>query len=1507
MEPAATGRSERTFSYVVRAPSSDGFDVMNVDVKIDTAWIFQDAEDSDEEQGCLPEAAAGRGPDVDTGMLRKQLESSEQKLLAAVDKYVRIQELELSERRLLRKVDQLRARVYQERSASLRAQEQLEVLQGELASQVLEKERAARRQRWRLRRLREQLRYKDEALGQQTAALERCRHTQRRQLGLARQQERILREQVRRLERDVRRLCRAAGLLLAELDAPAPGSPGPLGPTGPREAPEEAAAWRALQARAELSESERDEAARRQREEPAAEHSLRGQLEELRCYIFELKLSEIGLQGQVEDLTEQNRCLREELEAQTPGETVRSVAPAGPCSLDALGHTQDEWLSLPWEEALEACRHPGWQASPHPGGAPGPGPSAGQPIKGPHTWGSVGAGGGPSVLVPGLETPARLLGDLVGPDLGQPAPAEPSWLPQTLLLIGGCHPMGPCPAGPLLPKELAWIPEQRPAATLPWEPRLVLQTPTLPPWEPTGDAAALLLQEVAPGQLQVQQGPDTRPPSAPRAAGQPCRQHHHTWSHDATVCEESPPMSHHRCPRTGPRDLNALWKEGRGAPEWRPEEQGVRKTWDRKDKDLGDSGQRHQESHEHLSVEGGAGSLEGPRSPARATAPQAAASCLWPRWEPHLPLLQGVGSISTEDPKFPSGRQEVEEQVWGLLGGLSPVEEEGAPPATSVRAPAAKGLSPTGAWLLAEEVGGIRSIWGQEESHVWAGDTLFLLRESPGEEGRGELKKALCPAGSSPGCTKVPEEPGSEEWEAKETLCFVEQGGLPLSLRCALPPEGAEPTCPPRTTCKGHGRSVPTLDTFAEEMEACFQQLSILKLGTEGRGWEASVLVGEDGGQELASQGLGTCPVKGGVAKESHGGVEPGETEALGAGQVLLELGPDSEGLCLGPEGPPQPGQNLCEPSAALERARRSLHQLISGLKEERSKVVHDNVKLWRDQERCHQKIRALQRERERNVDKISTLTRENGVLLGDICHLRRELDQYLQVISDLEDCNGKSYSKISELEEENDKLRGCLGQLRRATSESARKCKGVVRDVTQENRELKALISELGVSYKGLIKDVVVGVEDMVRALRGENTHLLHRIRVLERGVAVCMGADGGCLRGAQDKSKVAADKVDAVERAVQVTQLSEQLVPRVHRPPLEEGQGLAAGWMGPALGTEKARCGAESAALPPAGRNAGAPSAPQGDLGAVGVHQACPEKEEERPWWPADQGPARRSPHNGPQVPEAATLEEDPGLRVRQLCHQVLTLQCQLRDQGSAGRELRAARDEALRVRDQLQAKVEELQKKQHEANLAVTPLKAKLASLVQKCRDRNHLLTRLLQELRRHGAADPLLSKTVRSMVDDVALAEYAATFLVPGLPETSCRLDIQPEETAAVRGQKYLLNPETDSVLPRPSHSESWPLAEAEWPAQTAQPASLELPLPSGPTRDLGPCRAAATVTSGLPAQRLQGEGGMSHPALPTDGLSPPSELLSPERILAFHRELRHSIRSSSRAHKSPLEL
>ncbi|KAI4572219.1 hypothetical protein MJT46_005287 [Ovis ammon polii x Ovis aries] len=795
--------------------------------KIDTSWIFHDVEERDEEQGCFPEGAA-RSPDVDTGTLRKQLESSEQKLLAAVDKYMmsesglrsRIQELELSERNLLQKVDQLNTCVFQERSASLRAQEQLDALQGELASQVREKERAARRQRWRLQRLRERLRRKDAALGRQAAALERCRRIQRRQLRLVREQERVLRAQVQRLELDVRRLCRAAGLLLAELDAPNPGGPRSSGQGDLRGAPEGAAELRALRARAERGERERDQAARRLREQRATERRLRGQLEELRCSIYGLKLSEIGLQAQVEELTQHNESLRGELGAQAPGERALSKGPAGLRGLDALGHVQDESLSPPREEALDAC-------------------------------GS--------------------------------------------------------------------------------------------------------------------QDPD-------------------------------------------------------GAPEQR-------------------------------------GSAE-----------------------------------------------------------VSPGDE------------------------------------GQEE------------------EGEKEL--------SSLGRSDVLEEPGSEDSEAKEMLSLLEEE--------------------------------------------------------------------------------------------------------------------------------------------------------------------------------------------------------------GDISHLKRELDQYVQVISELEDCNGKSYCKISELEEENERLKGHLGQIQKAMSTSIRKSKGVMERVTLENWELDALTSELGISYKWLIKDIVLGIEDMIHTFRGENEHLLRRIQVLEGEVVLGSSTGGGPLVRAEEhlQEKSMVDQVKMVERGVQVTQMSGQPTARGPGPPSEQDMGLAEGWTGPRLGLDTFRCGADSTAPSLVWGDATGSRALQGNADGSGVKEAHLEKEEKAPSCSADQGRAPRSPRGGIRLQdqEASASEEDLRLRVRRLHHQVLTLQYQLRGPGSVHRELQASHEEA----EHLKGKLDELQKKHHEVNLAVTPLKAKLASLVHKCWERNHLITHLLQELRRHGADNHLLSQMAQNMVNDVALAKYTATFLAPRVPETSHHLDIESEMTAFVRG-------------------------------------------------------------------------------------------------------------------------
>uniref|UniRef100_A0A8D0YCN2 Uncharacterized protein n=1 Tax=Sus scrofa TaxID=9823 RepID=A0A8D0YCN2_PIG len=1205
MEPAAKGRTEKRFSYVVRAPGGGGggFDVVNVDVKMDAAWIFQDAEDAGKEPGRLPEEAA-RSPGVDTRTRRKQLESSEQTLLAAVDKHVmsesgrrsRIQELELSERKLLQKVDQLSTRVFQERSASLWAQEKLEALQGELASQVREKERAARRQRWRLRRLRERLRRKDEA--------------------------------------------------------------------------------------------------------------------------------------------------------------------------------------------------------------PGPSGSAGQPSQGSCTC----------VLMSGPGTPADMLpGDLTGSDHAQVTP-EPS-LGEEILLIWDC-PLGQCVDGSLLPVELAWISEQKPAATPARESFLLVQTSIPPPWGRPGDPALLPLPllplEASPEDLQAQQMLKVRPPPAPSATA-PAGRGHQARSLDARLGQESPHAADHRFPRTGPEDLKESWKEG-GAPARRLEMQAKR-TWGRKEGALGDRGQPSQESDGSLSLslEAGVRATEGALNETRASQPQAAAPCPWSKRELPLPLLQGEASVPTEDSR------------------------------------------------------------------------------------------------------------------GRETLFFLEEGGLPPSPGLALSPQGTEPTSQPWPPSKGHEGSALTIEEFEKEMEACFQQLSILKLGSGGRGGAASLLAGEacsfaprwHSGREdehpqqaLANQGLHCCFPEEAKPEMRGDNVEPGGTEALGT-ESLPRLGLDGVGLSPSPpEGSSQRGWNgQAQHPSALRRARRTFHRLMSGLKKERSQVFQDNAKLRAERERCCRRLHALEKERERHVSKIATLDQQNGALLGAVSDLKGERDRCAQVIADLEDCNGKSYRRISELEEENDRLRGDLGRLGKAGSASIRKSRGATEPVTPENGELGALISELGVRYKELIKDAARGIEDMIQAFRGENEALLRRIRVLEQEVAAGSSPEGVRLLRAgghrQEKSTMAVDRVNTVERGVQVTQLSGQLTASVPGPPSEQEMGLAGEWTEPRLSLENSRRTADSTAPSLVWGNAARCSALQGSSNRVGVKEAP-----KRPWCPADQEQAPRSPHSGSQHrdPEAEASEKDLGLRVRQLCHQVRTLQCQLRDQSSAHRALRTSFEEATRLQGELQGKLDELQKRHHEANLAVTPLKAKLASLVQKCRERNHLITRLLEELHRHEAGNHLLSEMAHSMVTDVALAEYAATFLAPGDPETSCHLDldVESEQTADEKAQKYLLNPEPDSVLQRPLHSESWPIPEAEWP-QTAQLDSLKLPWPSGPMPDPGTGQASVAVEPGLPVQWLQEQGGRSRPVLQAAPLPPCPALRSPARILALHQELRQSVCSSAQVHQSLLEL
>ncbi|XP_027622007.1 uncharacterized protein C4orf50 homolog [Tupaia chinensis] len=1443
MASTAEGQTEKSFSYVVRVPGGDGFDIMNVDVKIDTSWIFRDMDDCSEEQGCLPEEAAS-GPDVDTGTLRKQLECSEQKLLAAVDKHVtsesglrsRIQELELSERKLLQKVDQLSARVVQERSASLWAQEKLEALQGELAGQ----------------------------------------------------------------------------------------------------------------------------AARRLQEQRATERQLRGQLEELRCCIYELTLSEIGLHSQVEDLTEQNRSLREELGARAPGERGRSSTPAGHCSLDALSCVRDDALPLPTCGSHGQCDN-----------SPGQRALAGQPSEGPCTCGCVGGRRGPAVLVPDLETTGMLLGDLVGPDSEQAmsfnieethftdretetpggseadrkppgltaglaeanlhlpglppslqlALSEPRLDGQVLLRICGCPP-GQYMDRPLLPVDMTCVSEN-PAAAPAQEAFLLVQTATHPLWGPAEGPTPLplLLLPEAPPEVS-----NTRPPPAAVTAGHPGWDCHQTRGQDVPFCQEDPHTSNHRSPRKELTYLKDTWDDGGGDSGTRTKEWETRKTEGRKDKNLNEKYQPNQQSQESLSLPNGVRVPDAVQDKGRGAETQATACCPRPWHEFLVPLLQEEASVPKEGLECPSRRESMEGYVWGLLELPSSEKEEVGPPATCSGAQGTKEPRSAGGELLAKGRAIGRRVEGQEENRRWFGKSWLLQKESQRAGGQGDEEEVPRQEAPSLGPRNVPQKPDSEEWEGNETLLSVSQSGLLLVPQLALPADGDNSASCPWDPSTGGERYTLRIDDFEKEMEACFQQVSLLKPGCGGQLWKTSTLAGQNwsfarkwpGCEEhecfhraAAKQSSDICFLKEAKSEENDDRVTSGKTKALGTSQIFPGMVSDLDDALPGPPAGLSELE-LTQQSGGLERLRSSFHQLLSALREERSQVLHDSTKLQEAQERYCKQACTLEEERARDQRRISRLEQDNSRLVGDISHLKRDLDQYLQIISDLEDCNGKSYHKISELEEENEKLKGNLSQLQKAMSESVRKSRGAIEHVSRENWELKGLVSELGVSYKELIKDIVLGIEDMIRTLKGENKHLLCRVRVLEREVMLRMSTGGGHLVGGRDhlqaNTQTAVDRGHATDKEVQVTQPAGQWTIRAHPPTLDVETGLPARQKEPSLALSSGS-GADSSTLSLVWRNARVPNTLQGNIDGAGIKEAHLEKEETSPGCSAAQGRALRSLSNGPQLqaPEAKAVKEDPGLCIQRLHHQVLTLQCQLRDQGFAYRELQASWDKSIHIRDKLQGQLEELRKKQHEANLAVTPLKAKLASLVQKCWDRNRLITRLLQELQRHGPVNLPLSEQAQRMVNDVALAEYTATFLAPGVPETGPHLDMESERTAVVRAPKYLLNSETDSGLQSPPCSESWPLSEVEWPAETAQLDSLKLSLPVGPMLTPGLCLAAAAAEPGLPALSLQEKDRVPCPAHPADGLPPHSELLSPARIVAFHKELRQSICSISQVHKSPLEL
>lgn len=1219
MEPTAQGQTEKSFSYVIRAPSIDGSDGINVDVKIDTCWVFRDMEESDKEQGRLPETASSL--DLDTGLLREQLESSEQKLLAAVDKHMvsesglrsRVQELELSERRLLLKVEQLSACVAEERSATIRVQEQLQALKGTLVSQG--------------------------ALG--------C----------------------------------------AQSDSPPP-------------------------PRAEVLD-------------PGSSHGCHGDAREL--------------QG-----------------------------PAGQFS-----------------EESPSC---------------------------------VGDGPDPHMMVL-ARTIGKLQRDLPGSEHRQGALIQPHLDAQVLRLLCSCPP-GSGMDEPLCSLGLSEVSENLQSVGA-QEPLLLLPTSMLQLWGPAGDPELLLLpllQECPLQELQTQEELDSMLSPALGALAHSSCHRNLARNHDITFGRESPLISNGSSLTKGPKEPRDKWQEGSGPPVTSAEKWGVMGTLGGVKSELDDRCLLFLQDSEKLSLDTEVHTPESMQGGGGAADTQAVSSFPWLGSECLILPLHGTASRSQEGPDSLSKRGNVEGCGWERLINLSPEEEE----ATSFRAHGTRTRTNGSQLSLGKGKDIWRSAQGKQGHQLCFGDAEFLQKERSGDGEQEKMQVRVASDSASVG----PEQPEFKTRVGQEQ-CIDDQDFLQLS-RWASAGASSEGPFSSQALITGQDRRALQTDTLEKEVGAGFQQLNNLQsvcgdpqqmsaLMRESHSathrWRRDMEEGVCLQQALASQDLNAKPNK------NDEGVGLDEDVVLCNGEVFpgAVLNGDKANWGSSELG----GSQLPATCYILNKAGSRFHQLLANTEKERSQILLDNAGLQGHQEGCHHEGCPCEKEHAREAAKALRLEQANHTLQGELVRLRHELDGCLQAVSDLEECNRKSYCKISQLEEENEKLKRDLGQLHKAVAESVRKAGSRVKHVTLENAELRALISELGVSYKGLIKDTVLGIEDMVWALQGENKRLVGRVQGLEREVLQMSRDSGEETWYSQGNASMVGDKGHAEDKEVQVTMFSRQLSTRACGPSWAEKSDVAGG---PSLDLEDSKCRADATMTSSV---CAATTGPQEahTNGAAGDRAWLP-KEQKTPWCSVQQGAPQRSRSLSPQLQnsKAAASEEDTRLCIQRLQHQVRTLQCQLRDQGWALRELQMARDEAVGLQDKLKSKLEELREQQHEVRLASSPLKAKLASLVHKCQERNRLIEHLLQELPRHEPRNRLLSELAQNMLEDIALAEYSATFLTPGAPEMFCHLDVSSKETLAGGAQESLFNSETDSVLQSLWGAESWSHPGVEWALQTAPPGS-----------------------------------------------------------------------------------
>nr|XP_038033882.1 uncharacterized protein C4orf50 homolog isoform X4 [Anas platyrhynchos] len=510
-------------------------------------------------------------------------------------------------------------------------------------------------------------------------------------------------------------------------------------------------------------------------------------------------------------------------------------------------------------------------------------------------------------------------------------------------------------------------------------------------------------------------------------------------------------------------------------------------------------------------------------------------------------------------------------------------------------------------------------------------------------------------------------------------------------------------------------------------------------------------------------------------------------------------------------------------PKSVLSLGERKMRylQLLLDLKEERSRCFIEIAKLLQDNENYVVKYNELIQERERNLHRISLLEDEKETLLRSLAEVKCEQDKYQALVSELQECKTSYYQTISDLQEEKCVLKRTIDRIKKETAEQFNEFQKANANLILENNKLKELVSSLGFTYEDLRKEKCLGTKENVVNLKEENRSKQRDLnpKKIETSCSITQTEEEGV-----DPSSYFPSKEDSTFESYsmmkeQVEKAKEEL--KIKQKELEKSKIEAQKWYRE-LGFAETRYEEIKTRL-------------------IQVLSELDHLKQEAGDKVLQKQHCKLMPVYN--MKDAQETEENK-IANKRLQQQVLTLKAQLRDQAALQNQFRGLQNEVELLQTQLCEKTKELQKRKSDVKLMLAPLKAKLACLTQKCQERNSFITRMHGELHQRGFKNSAFDQEVKRLVNDMALAEYTATFT------PTCN--------------------------------------------QEMLPSSTDISETSGQSEDHETYVRVNRTTGSKPANSLREVDGIhSAHITPNVYASSPKKLRSPEKIIALLRELRQN--------------